>query len=183
MKLDLIKMPLDDETALGASHILGCPDVPAKWNDDAVFFNDEVFVGQINLSEVKHPNLPSEGILYFFFASMSKPYRGIVRYAKSLEDLERIDFNIDSPLKANFNVEFGVNFEESTGDVELLGKMPKFKNYKPSNDEVALLKLDFSNYPEVDLFKEYDDVVCYVIKKEDLEKHQFERAFLANNLN
>ena len=90
MKLDLIKMPLDDETALGASHILGCPDVPAKWNDDAVFFNDEVFVGQINLSEVKHPNLPSEGILYFFFASMSKPYRGIVRYAKSLEDLERI---------------------------------------------------------------------------------------------
>ena len=67
--------------------------------------------------------------------------------------------------------------------MELLGKMPKFKNYKPSNDEVALFKLDFSNYPEVDLFKEYDDVVCYVIKKEDLEKQQFEKAFLANNLN
>ena len=145
MKLDLIKMPFDDETALGASHILGCPDVPAKWNDDAVFFNDEVFVGQINLSEVLHPSLPSEGMLYFFFASMSKPYRGIVRYAKDLNDLERVDFNIDSPLKANFNLEFAVKFEDLTGNVELIGKMPKFKNYKPSSDEIALLRNNIEN--------------------------------------
>ena len=120
MKLELIKMPFDDETNLAESHILGCPDVPSKWNDDAIFFNDEVFVGQINLSEVKHPMLPSEGVLYFFFASMSKPYRGIVRYATDLTNLERIDFNEEAPLEFNYNQEYKINFVDGDSEVAYL---------------------------------------------------------------
>ena len=69
MELKLTLM-IDDETDLGESHILGCPDVPAKWNDDAIFFNDEVFVGQINLKDVECESLPKNGILYFFFARL-----------------------------------------------------------------------------------------------------------------
>lgn len=183
MKLELVKMPFDDETALGQSHILGCPDVPSVWNDDAIFFNDEVFVGQINLSEVTHPLLPSEGILYFFFASMSNPYRGIVRYTKDLKTLERIDFNEEAPLKFNYNLEFGLNFKDEDGDVTLLGKMPKMSCYKATSNEVCLLKLDFSNYPEIDLFNDLTDPVCFLIKKEDLENMAFDKAYLANSLN
>ena len=183
MKLELIKMPFDDETNLGESHILGCPDVPSKWNDDAVFFNDEVFLGQINLSEVKHPMLPSKGILYFFIASMSNPYRGIVRYTKELNTLERIDFNKESPLKFDYSLEYAINLKDEDGDVTLLGKMPKFKGYKPLSNEVCLLKLDFSNYPEIDLFKDLIDPICFLIKKEDLENMEFSKSYLANSLN
>lgn len=183
MKLELIKMPFDDETNLAESHILGCPDVPSKWNDDAIFFNDEVFVGQINLSEVKHPTLPSEGVLYFFFASMSKPYRGIVRYATDLTNLERIDFNEEAPLEFNYNQEYKINFVDGDSDVALLGKMPKFNGYKPTSNEICLLKLDFKNYPDIDLFKDLTDPVCFLIKKEDLEACAFDKAYLANSLN
>lgn len=183
MKLELVKMPFDDESLLGASHILGCPDVPSVWNDEAVFFNDEVFVGQINLSEVSHPLLPKSGILYFFFASMSKPYRGIVRYTADLKTLERIDFNEEVPLEFNYNQEYKINFIDEDGDVTLLGKMPKLKYYKPTSNEVCLLKLDFSNYPEIDLFKDLTDPMCFLIKNEDLEKQNFDKAYLANSLN
>ena len=183
MKLELVKMPLDDETLLGESHILGCPDVPSVWNDDAIFFNDEVFVGQINLKDVNNPLLPNSGILYFFFASMSKPYRGIVRYTGDFTSLERIDFNEEAPLKFNYNQEYKISFIDEDGDVTLLGKMPKLQSYKPTSNEVCLLKLDFSNYPEIDLFKDITDPVCFLIKKEDLENKAFDKAYLANSLN
>ena len=183
MKLELVKMLFDDETNLGASHILGCPDVPSSWNDEAIFFNDEVFLGQINLSETSIPSLPSEGILYFFIAALSTPYRGIVRYAKDLSDLERIDFNEESPLKFDYSLEYAVEFKAEDGDVTLMGKMPKFKGYKPLPNEVCLLKLDLSNYKEVELFKDLIDPICFIIKKEDLENQNFEKAYLANTLN
>lgn len=182
MELKLTLM-IDDETDLGESHILGCPDVPAKWNDDAIFFNDEVFVGQINLKDVECEALPKNGILYFFFASMSKPYRGIVRYTEDLTCLERVDFNEEVEFDATFDQEYKIEFKEQAGDVELLGKMPKFKDYKPTSDEVCLLKLDFNNYPNIDLFKDITDPVCYLIKKEDLQNKKFDKAYLALSLN
>ena len=74
-------------------------------------------------------------------------------------------------------------FKEEDGDVTLMGKMPKFKGYKPLPNEVCLLKLDLSNYREVELFKDLIDPICFVIKKEDLENLNFEKAYLANTLN
>lgn len=183
MELKLTLMLNDEETDLGESHILGCPDVPAKWNDDAVFFNDEVFVGQINLKDVSTDLLPKQGILYFFFASMSKPYRGIVRYTNDLETLERVDFNEEVDFKANFNQEFKIEINDSNNDIEILGKMPKFKHYKPTQDEVCLLKLDFKNYPSIDLFNDVDEQVCYLIKKDDLLNGRFDKAYLSLTLN
>ena len=183
MKIELVKMPLDDETNLGESHILGCPDVPSSWNDNAIFFNDEVFLGQINLSEVSHPLLPNEGILYFFIAALSTPYRGIVRYAKDLNNLERIDFNEESPLEFDYSLEYAIKLNEEEGDVTLLGKMPKLKGYKVNSNEVCFLKLDFKNNPEINLFKDLIDPICFLIKKEDLENKKFENAYLANSLN
>lgn len=183
MKLDLVKMPLDDETELGVSHILGCPDVPSVWNDEAIFFNDEVFLGQINLSEIKHPLLPKTGMLYFFIAALSTPYRGIVRYTSDLSNIERVDFNEESPLEFDYSLEYAINYQEEEGDVTLLGKMPKFKGYKPISNEVCLLKLDLSAYPEVELFKDLTDPICFLIKKEDLENNNFDKAYLANSLN
>jgi uncharacterized protein YwqG len=61
--------------------------------------------------------------------------------------------------------------------------MPKFKDYKPTSDEVCLLKLDFNNYPNIDLFKDITDPVCYLIKKEDLQNKKFDKAYLALSLN
>ena len=114
---------------------------------------------------------------------MSNPYRGIVRYSNDLNNLERIDFNSESPLKFDYSLEYGVNFKSEDGDVSFLGKMPKLKDYKVTKEEVCLLTLDFSNYSEIDLFKELTDPICFLIKKEDFEIKTFANAYHANSLN
>lgn len=182
MKLKLTKLAINDETDLGVSHILGCPDVPSVWNDDAIFFNDEVFIGQINLSELKIDLLPNEGMLYFFFASKSKPYRGIVRYTTDLENLERIDFNCESGFIASFEQEYSIEETNELSEIEILGDMPKFKHYKPSKDEVVLLKFNTMDYPFIDVFKDIDEIVCYLIKKDDLINKRFDKAYLSLSL-
>ncbi len=182
MKLTLTLLPIDDETKIGSSHILGCPDVPAAWNEDAIFYNDEVFLGQINLADIEGLKLPKSGILYFFFACMSKPYRGIVRYTNDLENLERVDFNYSELMNANFEQEYQINFSEGVGNIELLGVMPKFKNYKVGKEVVVLLKFNPQDYPQIDLFKDIDEEICYLIKKEDLEHQRFDQAFLSLSL-
>lgn len=182
MKLLLSKLPIDDECELGSSHILGCPDVPSNWNDEAIFYNDEVFIGQINLQDISSELLPKEGILYFFFASLSNPFRGIVRYTNDLSNLERIDFNLDVSFKANFEQEYSVSFVDEPGNIEILGKLPKFKNYKPSKDDVVLLKLNFVDYPNIDIFKDINEEICFLIKKEDLTNKKFDKAFLSLSL-
>ena len=176
----LTKLPLDDETDLGVSHILGCPDVPEKWSDDAVFFNDEVFLGQFNLSEFKIEGLPSKGMLYFFFASESKPFRGIVRYASDLSTIERIDFNSEVEYPRDLNMEFSLE-EAEEGTITLLPKACKPKHYKLKADEVVLFRFKDDKSLGLNVFGS-DEEVCFVIKKEDLEKGLFENAFLANSL-
>ncbi len=182
MKLDLTLLPVDEETKVGSSHILGCPDVPSSWNEEAVFYNDEVFLGQINLADVNSLELPQTGILYFFFASKSKPYRGIVRYTNDLESLERVDFNYPELLDAHFEQEYQITFSEGDGKIELLGTMPKFNHFKVSNDMIVLLKFNPQDYPLIDLFKGVDEEICYLIKKDDLKHHLFEKAFLSLSL-
>ena len=177
---NLTKLPLDDETELGVSHILGCPDVPEKWNEEAVFFNDEVFLGQFNLSEFNIEGLPTDGMLYFFFASGSKPYRGIVRCTKDLTNLERIDFNSEVEYPMDLNKEYSLK-QADEGLISLFPNNCKLKNYKLKKDEIVLFR--FKDIPSLDLnvFGNEDDV-CFVIKKDDLEKGLFEKAFLANSL-
>lgn len=182
MKLNLTLLPNDDETKIGSSHILGCPDVPSSWNDEAIFYNDEVFLGQINLKDVKNASLPDEGILYFFFACKSKPYRGIVRYASDLTNLERVDFNYSELLNVNFEQEYQITFSDEPGNIELLGTMPKFKQYRVKNDDVVLLKFNSKDYPLIDIFQDMDEEICYLIKKADLLARRFDKAFLSLNL-
>ena len=44
MKIELVKMPLDDETNLGTSHILGCPDVPRLVSSSNGIFTNSIFI-------------------------------------------------------------------------------------------------------------------------------------------
>ena len=180
--LILEKYNNEDESSLGSTHILGCPDVPKSWNDDAVFFNDEVFLGQINLSYVYIDALPKKGILYFFFASESRPYRGIVRYTENIDDLERVDFNSEVEFDANLNQEYAVKFSNQSGEIQLLGPLPQFKHYNCKTKEVLLFKFNPQAYHEIDIFKNIDEEICYLIDEEDLKKFNFDKAHLSLSL-
>ena len=179
-KFKLTQLPLDDETDLGVSHILGCPDVPAAWSDEAVFYNDEVFLAQFNLSEFNIEGLPNSGMIYFFFASESKPFRGIVRYTNDLTTIERIDFNSEIDFQYDLNKEFSLEASEE-GNISFFPTVYKLKDYKLKSDEVVLFKFKDNDDLGLKVFGSNLDV-CFVIKKKDLEEGKCENAFLANSL-
>lgn len=179
MKIDLNLLPLDEETELGESHFLGCPDVPSIWNDEAEFYNDEIFLGQINLKDVKNPLLPNEGILYFFFASGSKPYRAIVRYAKDISDIERIDFNCEVDFDSDLNFEYELSFSDGAGDIELLPENVKLKHYPLKPSDVVLLKLDNLSNTKLSFLSHNSDPVCIIINKNDLAKQDFSKCMFS----
>lgn len=176
-KYSLIKIALDDESALGSSHLLGCPDVPSKWNDEAIFYNDELFLAQINLSEFTIDGLPSSGILYFFLACGSTPYRGIVRYTPLVDTIERVEFNDCLDLDFNLNQEYQIVATDIDDSISLF--KDKINGYKLKKDEVVLLSIDFTNYLDIDLLKNYQNKVAYIIKKEDLKNLDFSKAHLS----
>ena len=171
MQFKLIKYLNDDESELGESHILGCPDTPSEWNDNGIFNNDEIFIGQINLKEYSTEELPNEGILYFFIAVGSNPYRGIVRYAKDLTNIERIEFNSEVNFKYDLNREY--HLELGNGEIELLPNKVKFKYYKLKDNERVLLVCN------LDIFKDIDETIAFIIKKEDLVNNKFESSYLS----
>lgn len=172
MDFKLIKLN-DEESDLGSSHILGCPDVPSIWNDNAVFYNDEIFIGQINLAEFDIIDLPNKGILSFYLAIASSPYRGIVRYSDNKE-LERIDFNNEIDFKYDLNEEYLIIPGE--GELQILPKNHKFKKYHLKKDERILMVLNLPFMSDA----EYD--IVYLIKDEDLKSLSFDKAYLAINL-
>lgn len=173
---------VEEETDLGTSHILGCPDVPSIWNDEGIFYNDEVFIAQINLQDIHNDNLPNNGILYFFYACDSRPYRGIVRYTNDLSSLERIMFNEDAPINKNIDQEYLITQTNEYQNISLFDQNIKLKNYKLQKDEIILFRFNPKNYPNIDLFSEIDEEVCYIIKKNDLDAKAFDKAYLAFKL-
>lgn len=179
MKIDLNLLPIDEETELGASHFLGCPDVPSSWNEEALFYNDEIFLGQINLSDVNCDLLPNKGILYFFFASLSKPFRAIVRYAEDISDIERIDFNCEVDFDSDLNFEYELSISNGCGNIELLPENVKLKHYPLKKDDVILLKLDNLDNTKLSFLKNNNDPVCIIINKNDLINKDFTKCMFS----
>lgn len=176
----LFRFSQDDESDLGSSHVLGCPDVPSDWNDNQEFYNDEVFLAQFNCSNLGIEGLPKEGMLYFFYAASSKPIRGIVRYAPQVENLERIDFNIDSPVPSLANFEYDV--KKGNSKIVLCDECKLVKDYTLKKDEIVLFRFNTQEYPELSFLDEYEKEICYIIKQNDLNNKNFHNAFLAFNL-
>lgn len=174
MEFKLNLLPVDEETELASSHILGCPDVPSKWNDEAVFNNDEIFIGQLNLNDLAIDKLPNVGILYFFLAVGSKPYRGIVRYTKDLSNLERIDFNSEIPFSYDLNKEYSLS--NGAGELKILPENLKLKKYHLNKNELILLSLD------LEFLKDDNYDLVYLIKEDDLKKGNLDKAYLSVNL-
>lgn len=171
-----LKLNENDESDLGSTHFLGCPDVPVEWNDNAVFYNDEIFLGQINLKEYSIEGLPNKGILYFFLAVESKPYRGIVRYASDDSNIERVDFNQEIDFCVDLNKEYISSICEGNGNISMFKE--KDSKITLNKDEVMLLYIDTNNLLS-DVFKLYSQQVAYIIKTDDLINKRFEKARLS----
>lgn len=176
--LELIDLK-GDETELGESHFLGCPDVPGSWNDNAVFLNDELFIGQVNLEQLNIDRLPKKGMLYFFLAVGSRPYRGIVRYYDGDEELERVDFNCEVGIDFDFDKEYSVKVKhsaESSFDHLFASSHSTIKKNLDSNKEICLLELSKNS----DIMKtvKINTDLCFIIKIEDLNNLNFDKAYL-----
>ena len=184
MKFKLLKLKEGYESDDFQSHLFGSPDVLKEWNDQdqSCFNNDEVFFLQLNLKDLNLKELPNEGILMFTICTLSHPFRGIVRYFNNFNNSERIDFNDEDSIY-NLNQEYELIIDDTSNELEILGNMPKFKEYHPTKNERCLLTFNKTLFKEIDLFNDYEeDYVSFVIKEDDLLNHKFEQAKLAANL-
>ena len=174
MNFNLIMLPKDEESDFLSSHFLGCPDVPSIWNEKAEFYNDEIFLLQINLKEYPINDL-KDGLLYFFIASKSHPYRGIVRYSLSDKEMERIDFNSEIEFKYDLNKEYLLK-EDLNGEIQILPDKFKLKNYILKQDELILASIKH------EMFNDIGGEIVFLIKKNDLNNHEFNKAYLSISL-
>lgn len=158
------------------SRFYGDPAIPA-WME-AEIGEDEVFLAQINLSEIaavdRENLLPHEGWLYFFFraedGSAWTPKEAVVRYSKEAPQVVLVDFNADSPIPEGLNEPYLIDFEtakENNGSgMKLLGEPFDWNYAEPAPG--LLLQYDPLDSPS-EFLSEMDGMV-YFFMGEDREK-------------
>lgn len=148
------KADFDLQTEYTDSKFYGTVALPAQWLENDVFAFDEMFVCQINLSQLSAEQascLPvKSGTLFFFLQRVKRGYKAIIRYFDG-ELTETVDFNDDLDeecdmcteiplcLTTDFNSAICSAFVENGNDVELLRVYDFEEQILPVCGEVAFV--------------------------------------------
>ncbi len=161
-----IELDFDNVKELDESKFFGEILMPNEWFEKDIFSLDELFICQINLSELTDNDilsiLPQTGTLFFFIDMKKAPYKSIIRYYDGELDAYT-SFNDDFESDINVIDEIGISFDNNTkGDIELLSE-DKIEGY-----DTCLLKIcqDMDDL----LLPINGDVYIYVNKKDILKK-------------
>ncbi|MFA7561036.1 MAG: DUF1963 domain-containing protein [Candidatus Izemoplasmatales bacterium] len=173
--MESIKIIIKDEletTNCFKSKLFGSASISEK---DIKTINDKLFLlAQIKLSELpKNGILPDEGILYFFISEDGNI--GKVIYSLDF-DLSK-DFYKISNFKS-FSIEF-IKERRAEG-LKMLGKPLELNKDFPS-DEVLLLQYDPYEDNRLEFLSTIDGVVYFSIKKRDLKRKRFDKAFVTKD--
>lgn len=164
---------LNNEDKLINSKLMGVPVFPLNFFD-AYGLDTFMFIGMINLEQIKMYNLPlpKEGFIYFFLDIDESPMVPKVIYCNQPLAEAAVDFN-------DYYDEFGhidayhMKFCEGTN--QFLGEFT-IDNLKSitNEDYVCLLKIDKDNLPEdFPIFDSFNGPSYYLIKKDELKDLNF----------
>jgi len=173
----MIAIKIKESCPVEGSKFFGAAFLPDKLIESDEFSFGEVFICQINLSELapfdKKGLLPDSGWLYFFMDFDCKPVKGIVRYSESADAYTF--FNEDAELDYDVETEYAVEFSDGEADNGV------FAGHKKLYDnEVCLLKFTPDTLGDMDFLSGTNGSIMFVIDRESLSKRQFDKAFLIN---
>lgn len=171
----MIKLILDYDidSELDGSKFFGEILLPEKWFEDDVFSPDEMFICQINLSELSASDicsvLPSSGMLFFFIDTKKPPYKSVIRYFDGELDAYT-SFNDDFETDINVIDEIGIKFEKSNAcDVALLA------DEKTEGFDTCLMKI---RQDKDDLLLPVEGDLYFFVNKSDIIKKDFSKSKL-----
>lgn len=190
IKYRLVENELQDE--LDSSKFFGSPVFPEGLLE--CLDPDDVFIGQINLEDIKNYNdvLPKEGVLYFFININMYPYQGKVVYSNKERYLVVDDINdefiegyqIPKAMYMEFyevdddiNTKCEYNWEDF--GIQMLGDYPDFIEEEYClTDYRCLLMIDAMEVEIFPNFGSYDGYIFFMIREEDLINQNFNDILL-----
>ena len=161
----------------GTSKFFGSPTMPEEWLADETIGDDDFFFCQLKLSEFKAFDkdniLPAKsGFIYFFLSETENGLKPNVQYFEKEPETLIDDFNAGFDSLGDIETEFSIDFFETKETTDGTGILVSDK------DEIILLQYDPLDDGMPEFLAETENVACFKIEKEDLQKLDFSKVKL-----
>lgn len=161
----------------GTSKFFGSPTMPEEWLSDETIGDDDFFFCQLKLSEFKAFDkdniLPAKsGFIYFFLSETENGLKPNVQYFEKEPETLIDDFNAGFDSLGDIETEFSIDYFEAKETTDGTGILVSDK------DEIILLQYDPLDDGMPEFLAETENVACFKIKKEDLQKLDFSNVKL-----
>ena len=185
------RVDTEENASLDTCKLLGAPVFPEDFFEKNHIRDNDYFVAQLNLSEIKDPNglLPTSGFLYFFL-DIDKLTPKVIYEPRDPETvMDDINDGFDKDSCGDTRALY-MEFEGSgpkeqfiLGDIDPSLDLDCFTN---TDGYVVLLQLDALELPQHDMVLQfttlckYDGYYIFLIKEEDLKKGNFSKVKFAD---
>lgn len=161
----------------GTSKFFGSPTMPEEWLADETIGDDDFFFCQLKLSEFKAFDkdniLPAKsGFIYFFLSETENGLKPNVQYFEKEPETLIDDFNAGFDSLGDIETEFSIDYFETKETTDGTGILVSDK------DEIILLQYDPLDDGMPEFLAETENVACFKIEKEDLQKLNFSKVKL-----
>ena len=161
----------------GTSKFFGSPTMPEEWLSDDTIGEDDFFFCQLELTEFKAFDkdniLPAKsGFIYFFLSETENGLKPNVQYFEKEPETLIDDFNAGFDSLGDIETEFSIDFFETKETTDGTGILVSDK------DEIILLQYDPLDDGMPEFLAETENVACFKIEKEDLQKLDFSKVKL-----
>lgn len=161
----------------GTSKFFGSPTMPEEWLSDETIGDDDFFFCQLKLSEFKAFDkdniLPAKsGFIYFFLSETENGLKPNVQYFEKEPETLIDDFNAGFDSLGDIETEFSIDYFETKETTDGTGILVSDK------DEIILLQYDPLDDGMPEFLAETENVACFKIEKEDLQKLDFSKVKL-----
>ncbi len=161
----------------GTSKFFGSPTMPEEWLADETIGDDDFFFCQLKLSEFKAFDkdnvLPAKsGFIYFFLSETENGLKPNVQYFEKEPETLIDDFNAGFDSLGDIETEFSIDYfetKETTDGTSILVS---------DKDEIILLQYDPLDDGMPEFLAETENIACFKIEKEDLQKLDFSKVKL-----
>lgn len=176
----------EENKDLDRSKLLGTLVAPEDFFEKHDINENDYFVAQLNLSEIKDPNglLPAKGFLYFFLDFDALTPKVIYEERDPEMMVDDINDAFDEQECGDKRALY-LEFDEEESEQFLLGEIDEdldLGGYTDTEGYVTLLQLDALELPQVNpilqftVLSKYDGYYIFLIKEKDLKKHDFSKV-------
>ena len=184
INFSLNRVEQEENATLDTSKLLGSPVFPSDFLETNDINDNDYFVAQINLSEIKDPNglLPEKGWLYFFLDFEDLTPKVFYEQREPEEVVDDINEGFDksfcgdtTALYMDFKGKGHFLLGDINEDLDLY-------SFTEIDGYMVLLMLDALEFPpnhpilQFSILSKYDGYYIFLIKEEDLRKKDFSKV-------